>query len=168
MATASPMAEYNRRNPFVIQARKQYETLLNMYQEAVKIGFICIMVFLACVLLLLPITIVADTLMDNPVEITVGYALFSTFQVLMGIWIAHRIVKTTIGHPINKDIETIVGASFSDVVNVNLEAIYECINSIREHQGRVNQLKSSLRTVIICSIIMTILCGWFMLAALIF
>ena len=99
MATDSPMSNFNRKNPYVIQAKQQYNILMDLYEEVSK-SFISHGVI--SVTLLVIATILAFITKMN------SYWILSIYFIAVILLTSYFVIKNTIKDAINSDIDTMV------------------------------------------------------------
>lgn len=128
MATDSPMSNFNRKNPYVIQAKQKYNEMMELYEEVTKM-------FITTGTTPLAISIVAFVLaciVDNVTFI----CLTLLFIPSMGI-ITYFVIKNTIKDSINKDIDKMVTLESNEIMEISIEYVQELIYNIHECIGKI-------------------------------
>ena len=113
MAIESPMSNFNRKNPYVIQAKQQYNILMELYEDVSK-SFI----LYGCVSLTLLIitTVLAFITKTN------NYWILSLYFIAIILLASYFVIKNTIKDSINTDIDTMVTLESNEIINISIES----------------------------------------------
>lgn len=128
MATDSPMSNFNRKNPYVIQAKQQYNILMDLYEDVTKsfISYGCIS------LAMLIITIVLSFITK-----TNTYWILSVYFIATILIASYFVIKNTIKDSINSDIDTMVTLESNEIMNISIEYVQDLLYKLHECIGKV-------------------------------
>ena len=118
MATDSPMSNFNRKNPYVIQVKQKYEILMRKYEEISK-SLIILNGSLAFILIL---NIIIGFIKHRWFFIT---CIWTPTVVLMSIFINRFYILNTIKDEVNTEIDKLVTMESNEVIKINLEFVQE-------------------------------------------
>mgnify|MGYP007080094194 FL=1 len=128
MATDSPMSNFNRKNPYVIQAKQQYNILMDLYEEVSK-NFISRGVI--SITLLVIATILAFITKMNT------YWILSIYFIAVILLTSYFVIKNTIKDAINSDIDTMVTLENNEILNISIEYVQDLLYKLHECIGKV-------------------------------
>ncbi len=144
MATDSPMSNFNRKNPYVIQAKQQYNILMDLYEEVSK-SFISHGVI--SITLLVIATILAFITKMN------SYWILSIYFIAVILLTSYFVIKNTIKDAINSDIDTMVTLESNEILNISVEYVQDLLYKLHECIGKVKAFILWYRLVNDCIII---------------
>lgn len=146
MATDSPMSNFNRKNPYVIQAKQKYNELMEFYEKVSKYIIQYGSLSIATIILVIIIGIISK---QYWVLITNG------FFCVCWIFVTYKMIKNTIKDSINSDIDKMVTLESSEVINISIEYVQDLIYKLHECIGKVKSYLDWYRTFnIVTSVIM--------------
>lgn len=128
MATDSPMSNFNRKNPYVIQAKQQYNILMDLYEDVSK-SFISH----GCVSLILLIIATVLALITK----TNNYWILSLYFIAVILLASYFVIKNTIKDSINSDIDTMVTMESNEIMNISIEYVQDLLYKLHECIGKV-------------------------------
>lgn len=128
MATDSPMSNFNRKNPYVIQAKQQYNILMDLYEDVSK-SFISH----GCVSLILLIIATVLALITK----TNNYWILSLYFIGVILLASYFVIKNTIKDSINSDIDTMVTMESNEIMNISIEYVQDLLYKLHECIGKV-------------------------------
>lgn len=128
MATDSPMSNFNRKNPYVIQAKQQYNILMDLYEDVSK-SFISH----GCVSLILLIITTVLALITK----TNNYWILSLYFIGVILLASYFVIKNTIKDSINSDIDTMVTMESNEIMNISIEYVQDLLYKLHECIGKV-------------------------------
>ena len=144
MSLVNPLENYNRHNPFVMQAKRRYRDLMNEY-EALSKEFITTSIALgvdtACCLILGIIGCIirgAATLVP---------LLLILFFIGFWEWRAYKIVKDRVQDPDNEKMDKMASLEMSEIQEINIEYVYELINIIHFLWGKAYQARKTMMPI---------------------
>ena len=135
MATNSPMSNFNRKNPYVIQVKQKYEILMRLYEDVSK-SIIVNNTVIAIVLLLQNITGFG---IHKWIFTT---CIFTPIMIIMTIMINRFYIKNTIKDSINQEIDKLVTMESNEVIKVNLEFVQDLLYTVHTCIGKVKAYMS--------------------------
>lgn len=129
MAVESPMSNFNRKNPYVIQTKQQYNKLMELYEDVSKSILIMSSIILACFILSLTIAIVNHNITDiiKVVIIFIGYILYT-----------YDYIKNTIKDDINGDIDKMVTLESNEIINIDITYVQDILYKVHNRIGKVS------------------------------
>ena len=130
MATNSPMSNFNRKNPYVIQVKQKYEILMRLYEKISK-SLITLNGSLAFILIL---NIILSFIKHQWFFMT---CIWTPTVVLMSIFINRFYILNTIKDEVNTEIDKLVTMESNEVINVNLEFVQELLYKVCACIGKV-------------------------------
>ena len=130
MATDSPMSNFNRKNPYVIQVKQKYEILMRKYEEISK-SLIILNGSLAFILIL---NIIIGFIKHRWFFIT---CIWTPTVILMSIFINRFYILNTIKDEVNTEIDKLVTMESNEVIKVNLEFVQELLYKVCACIGKV-------------------------------
>ena len=130
MATNSPMSNFNRKNPYVIQVKQKYEILMRLYEKISK-SLITLNGSLAFILIL---NIILSFIKHQWFFMT---CIWTPTVVLMSIFINRFYILNTIKDEVNIEIDKLVTMESNEVINVNLEFVQELLYKVCACIGKV-------------------------------
>ena len=130
MATDSPMSNFNRKNPYVIQVKQQYEILMRLYEDISKSLILC------------NAGILAILLIQNIIGYFIHHLIFTLclwtpVVICITILINWLYIKNTIKDSINHKIDELVTMESNEVIKVNLEFVQELLYKVCACIGKV-------------------------------
>lgn len=128
MATDSPMSNFNRKNPYVIQAKQKYNELMELYEEVSKM-------FITTGIIPLAISLIAFVFACIANHVTL-ICLTLFFISSMGI-ITYFVIKNTIKDSINKDIDKMVTLESNEIIEISIEYVQDLIYKIHACIGKI-------------------------------
>lgn len=130
MATNSPMSNFNRKNPYVIQVKQKYEILMRLYEEVAS----SIVVNNGFILFGLLLQNVWGFLIDKCVF---TLCIYTPVIIIMTLIIDWFYIKNTIKDSVNTKIDKLVTMESNEVVKVNLEFVQELLYIVSTCIGKV-------------------------------
>ena len=130
MATDSPMSNFNRKNPYVIQVKQKYEILMRKYEDISK-SLIILNGSLAFILIL---NIILSFIKHRWFFIT---CIWTPTVILMSIFINRFYILNTIKDEVNTEIDKLVTMESNEVIKVNLEFVQELLYKVCTCIGKV-------------------------------
>jgi len=142
MALQNPLENYNRHNPYVMQAKRQYQVLMDENEELSKEFLIVSIIAGFDTISCLIIGIIGCLLAGAAILIpTIANFLFvAVFE-----YSAYKILKERIQDEKVKEMDKMASLEMSEVQEINLEFVYNLINLIYSLQGKATQARKSLR-----------------------
>ena len=131
MATDSPMSNFNRKNPYVIQVKQKYEILMRKYEEISK-NLIILNGSLAFILIL---NIIIGFIKHRWFFIT---CIWTPTVILMSIFINRFYILNTIKDEVNTEIDKLVTMESNEVIKINLEFVQELLYKVCACIGKVD------------------------------
>lgn len=129
MAVDSPMSNFNRKNPYVIQAKREYDNLINLYEQVSKT--IVLGIIGSCFVLIANVfSVIVNHSYWNFI-LTAGY-------IVVAVWLTIRLINDTIKDSINKDIDHMVTLESNEILNISVEYVQELLYKIHKCLGKVN------------------------------
>ena len=92
MAVDSPMSNFNRKNPYVIQAKREYGKLMEMYESVSKT---IVLAIIGCCFIL--ISNIFSVISNN----SYWFLILDAGYIGVAIWLTFRLIKDTIKDTIN-------------------------------------------------------------------
>ena len=130
MATNSPMSNFNRKNPYVIQVKQKYEILMRLYEDVSK-SIIVNNIVIAIVLLL-------QNIMGFGIHKWIfTTCIFTPIMIIMTIIINRFYIKNTIKDSINQEIDKLVTMESNEVIKINIEFVQELLYKVSTCIGKV-------------------------------
>lgn len=128
MAIESPMSNFNRKNPYVIQAKQQYNILMELYEDVSKsfISYGCV-----SLTLLIITTVLAFITKTN------NYWILSLYFIAIILLTSYFVIKNTIKDSINTDIDTMVTLESNEIINISIEYVQDLLYKLHECIGKV-------------------------------
>ena len=130
MATDSPMSNFNRKNPYVIQVKQKYEILMRKYEDISK-SLIILNGSLAFILIL---NIIIGFIKHRWFFIT---CIWTPTVILMSIFINRFYILNTIKDEVNTEIDKLVTMESNEVIKINLEFVQELLYKVCACIGKV-------------------------------
>lgn len=131
MATNSPMSNFNRKNPYVIQTKQQYSNLMELYEQcSKKIIMNSIILLLALVITTVVTCIRRSFIMLIPIMIILCIFVLITYY----------FIKNTIKDDINKDIDNLVTIESNEVMNVDITYVQDVLYKVHNRIGKVSTM----------------------------
>ena len=135
MATDSPMSNFNRKNPYVIQVKQQYEILMRLYEDISKSLILC------------NAGILAILLIQNIIGYFIHHLIFTLclwtpVVICITILINRLYIKNTIKDSINHKIDELVTMESNEVIKVNLEFVQDLLYTVHTCIGKVKAYMS--------------------------
>lgn len=130
MATNSPMSNFNRKNPYVIQVKQKYEILMRNYEKISK-SLITLNGSLTFILIL---NIILSFIKHRWFFMT---CIWTPTVVLMSIFINRFYILNTIKDEVNAEIDKLVTMESNEVIKVNLEFVQELLYKVCACIGKV-------------------------------
>ena len=141
MSLQNPLENYNRHNPFVMQAKYHYHDLMREY-EALSQEFVTVTIGTIADAICCLILGIAGCLTTG------AAALIPLIMILFFIglweWRAYKILKDRIQDPENGKMDKMASLEMSEVQEINEEYVYELINIIHTLIGRAYQARKTL------------------------
>lgn len=130
MATDSPMSNFNRKNPYVIQVKQKYELLMRLYEKVSKS------------LIINNTAIVVVLFVQNLIGFSIHKwiftsCIFTPIILLINAIINRFYIKNTIKDSINKDIDKLVTMESNEILKVNIEFVQELLYTVNTCIGKV-------------------------------
>lgn len=149
MAVQNPMSNFNRKNPYVIQAKQQYNFLLEEYEE------ICKTIIVSClsVAVVFAIMITVNIINKSIFEIVTQVIMMSSY-----IYCTYSFIKNTIKDDINSEIDHMVTLESNEIMNIDITYVQELLYTIHNRIGKTHawhtcyKVMSSLYIMIIVAI----------------
>lgn len=147
MAVDSPMSNFNRKNPYVIQAKREYETLLQLYE---KVSKTIVLGIIGCCFIL--VSNIGSILCNH----SYWFFILTAGYIGVVVWLMNRLIKDTIKDSINSDIDHMVTLESNEILNISVEYVQDLLYKIHECIGKVNSdLSWFIITLSSISIMMT-------------
>lgn len=128
MATDSPMSNFNRKNPYVIQVKQQYENLMRSYELVSKsiiiYGGLCGLIFI--------VTLILSVWTNH-----LFFIITDIFFLAVSVILTHKYIKGTIKDDINSDIDHMVTLESNDILNISIEYVQGLLYKIHNCIGKV-------------------------------
>lgn len=148
MAVDSPMSNFNRKNPYVIQAKREYGKLMDMYE---KISKTIILAIIGCCFILISNIF---SIINNQ---SYWFLILDAGYIGIVIWLTNILIKDTIKDTINKEIDHMVTLESNEILNISIEYVQELLYKIHECIGKVSSnLNWYIITISAISIVMTL------------
>lgn len=148
MAVDSPMSNFNRKNPYVIQAKREYGKLMDMYE---KISKTIILAIIGCCFILISNIF---SIINNQ---SYWFLILDAGYIGIVIWLTNILIKDTIKDTINKEIDHMVTLESNEILNISIEYVQELLYKIHECIGKVSSnLNWYIITISSISIVMTL------------
>ena len=148
MATDSPMSNFNRKNPYVIQVKQKYEILMRMYEEISKSLIICnFAVFTALV--------IQNMFGFFTHNLVFTLYIWTPVIILATILIDQFYIKNTIKDSVNHQIDDLVTMESNEVIKVNIEFVQELLYTVSTCIGKVNAYMQWFNLYTICTMAFT-------------
>ena len=128
MAVDSPMSNFNRKNPYVIQAKREYGKLMDMYE---KISKTIILAIIGCCFILISNIF---SIINNQ---SYWFLILDAGYIGIVIWLTNILIKDTIKDTINKEIDHMVTLESNEILNISIEYVQELLYKIHECIGKV-------------------------------
>lgn len=138
MYQTSPMENFNKNNPFIIIAKRTYDTIMDTIQEFGKACIKATILNLSMLLILLGVNIY--TMIINPSRIilsTITIILTITINVLLVYSYRRRIAYFITRHSTMKEFERLSNLQVNDILALNNEDILRCINGLHSLHGEL-------------------------------
>ena len=130
MATNSPMSNFNRKNPYVIQVKQKYEILMRNYEKISK-SLITLNGSLAFILIL---NVILSFIKHQWFFMT---CIWTPTVVLMSIFINRFYILNTIKDEVNAEIDKLVTMESNEVIKINIEFVQELLYKVSTCIGKV-------------------------------
>lgn len=128
MAVDSPMSNFNRKNPYVIQAKREYGKLMEMYENVSKT---IVLAIIGCCFIL--ISNIFSVISNN----SYWFLILDAGYIGVAIWLTLRLIKDTIKDTINKEIDHMVTLESNDILNISIEYVQDLLYKLHECIGKV-------------------------------
>lgn len=128
MAVDSPMSNFNRKNPYVIQAKREYGKLMEMYESVSKT---IVLTIIGCCFILISNTF--SVISNN----SYWFLILDAGYIGVAIWLTLRLIKDTIKDTINKEIDHMVTLESNDILNISIEYVQDLLYKLHECIGKV-------------------------------
>lgn len=154
-STISPMENFNRSNPFVIQAKVKYDELQQLYHEMMKLLLVIIFEAIAAI----TVAGIAHSLSPNSTMLRT--ALSIVIFVMCPVVLYRATLQYTIGDPKNDSINKVVTMQMSEIMNINLEVVYDTILDMKYLQGKAQYVIDILkvfRYIIAIALVLMCIC----------
>lgn len=155
MATDSPMSNFNRKNPYVIQVKQQYEILMRLYEDISKSLILC------------NAGILAILLIQNIIGYFIHHLIFTLclwtpVVICITILINWLYIKNTIKDSINHKIDELVTMESNEVIKVNLEFVQDLLYTVHTCIGKVKAYMTwfNIYTLVIALLTMISIIGF--------
>ncbi len=144
MALQNPLENYNRHNPYVMQAKRQYQILMDENEELSKEFLIVSIIagFDAIVCLIVGIIGCLFSGAASLIPMIGSFLFIALFE-----HSAYKILKERIQDEKNKEMDRMASLEMSEVQEINVEFVYNLINLIHSLQGKAIQARKSLRSM---------------------
>lgn len=129
MAVESPMSNFNRKNPYVIQTKQQYNKLMEMYETVSKSILIASIVILPCFIFCLVINII----MHDIIGIIGSFGILAVYLLC-----TYDYIKNTIKDDINGDIDKMVTLESNEIMNIDITYVQDILYKVHNRIGRVS------------------------------
>lgn len=159
MAVESPMINFNRKNPYVIQAKQKYEILMRQY-ELVSKDMIVHNILILLYSLIIP---VAYLLLH--IEVVYGIIGMMANIFCIGIW-DYLMIKNTIKDPINSEIDKLITLESNEVIKINLEFVQDLLYKLNTCVGNVTSWLLIFRGICITILSLSIVANILLIIAL--
>ena len=153
MATNSPMSNFNRKNPYVIQVKQKYEILMRNYEKISK-SLIILNGSLAFILIL---NVILSFIKHRWFFMT---CIWTPTVVLMSIFINRFYILNTIKDEVNTEIDKLVTMESNEVIKVNLEFVQELLYKVCACIGKVEAYNKWFYLYNWFMIILTVIVGF--------
>lgn len=148
MAIESPMSNFNRKNPYVIQAKQQYEILMREYEQVSRTIITYGTLVLLGFVIALGVTIYTSNLKD---------IIVLTSILLLSLYITYRYICMTIKDSVNNDIDHMISMESNEILNISVEYVQELLYKLHECIGKVQTCTYWYKRYCIISFIILIL-----------
>lgn len=130
MAIDSPMSNFNRKNPYVIQAKQQYERLLRLYESISKslISYGTWAIASSIVFIAVSIYKKQYILLSIAITVLIAFGLLTYSYILR-----------TIRNPINHEIDHMVTLESNEVLKISVEYVQELLYKLHYCIGIVTE-----------------------------
>lgn len=128
MAVESPMSNFNRKNPYVIQTKQQYNKLMEEYEKVSKA-----IIRASCVILLM---FIISTILSIIHKDILSGIVFCTILIVFMI-LTYRFIKNTIKDDINSDIDKMVTLESNEIMNIDITYVQDVLYKIHNRIGKV-------------------------------
>lgn len=128
MAVDSPMSNFNRKNPYVIQAKREYGKLMEIYENVSKT---IVLAIIGCCFIL--ISNIFSVISNN----SYWFLILDAGYIGVAIWLTLRLIKDTIKDTINKEIDHMVTLESNDILNISIEYVQDLLYKLHECIGKV-------------------------------
>lgn len=129
MATDSPMSNFNRKNPYVIQAKRQYNILMDKYVDIAKLLIITNIWVLAFIMM----NIIYDVIHFSIIKSITGLIIVCIY-----IGIVIHFIRNTIKDDINTDIDEMVTMESNEIMNIDITYVQQLLYKIHNCIGKVD------------------------------
>lgn len=128
MAVESPMSNFNRKNPYVIQTKQQYNKLMQMYETVSKSILISAIIILSCFIISLIFSIILHDIIRiiESCAILIAYLLYT-----------YDYIKNTIKDDINTDIDKMVTLESNEIMNIDITYVQDILYKVHNRIGKV-------------------------------
>ena len=130
MATNSPMSNFNRKNPYVIQVKQKYEILMRNYEKISK----SLIILNGSLTFILILNVILSFIEHRWFFMT---CIWTPTVVLMSIFINRFYILNTIKDEVNIEIDKLVTMESNEVIKVNLEFVQELLYKVCVCIGKV-------------------------------
>ena len=153
MATNSPMSNFNRKNPYVIQVKQKYEILMRNYEKISK----SLIILNGSLTFILILNVILSFIKHRWFFMT---CIWTPTVVLMSIFINRFYILNTIKDEVNTEIDKLVTMESNEVINVNLEFVQELLYKVCACIGKVEAYSKWFYLYNWFMIILTVIVGF--------
>ena len=153
MATNSPMSNFNRKNPYVIQVKQKYEILMRNYEKISK----SLIILNGSLTFILILNVILSFIKHRWFFMT---CIWTPTVVLMSIFINRFYILNTIKDEVNIEIDKLVTMESNEVINVNLEFVQELLYKVCACIGKVEAYNKWFYLYNWFMIILTVIVGF--------
>lgn len=153
MATNSPMSNFNRKNPYVIQVKQKYEILMRNYEKISK----SLIILNGSLTFILILNVILSFIKHRWFFMT---CIWTPTVVLMSIFINRFYILNTIKDEVNTEIDKLVTMESNEVIKVNLEFVQELLYKVCACIGKVEAYNKWFYLYNWFMIILTVIVGF--------
>ena len=153
MATNSPMSNFNRKNPYVIQVKQKYEILMRNYEKISK----SLIILNGSLTFILILNVILSFIKHRWFFMT---CIWTPTVVLMSIFINRFYILNTIKDEVNTEIDKLVTMVSNEVIKVNLEFVQELLYKVCACIGKVEAYNKWFYLYNWFMIILTVIVGF--------
>ncbi|MCM1214125.1 MAG: hypothetical protein NC548_06345 [Lachnospiraceae bacterium] len=144
MALQNPLENFNRHNPYVMQAKYQYQNLMDEC-EALSKDFVMMSIATLIGIIICAIVGIIGCLTAGAPALIPFICIFLFTGVIE--WGSYKILKERVQDAENEKMDKMASLEMNEVQEINQEFVYNLINLIYSLQGKANQARKSLRTI---------------------